>query len=50
MGGVKEEIVSSVDQVLALLARGQRRKHVGETDLNEHSSRSHSIFKMVQSY
>lgn len=47
VGGAREEIVTSVEEVLALVLRGNSQRHVGETNMNEHSSRSHSIFRMV---
>jgi len=33
--------------VLALLAFGEKSRHVGSTSMNEHSSRAHSIFKIT---
>ncbi|KAE9549365.1 hypothetical protein FO519_007422 [Halicephalobus sp. NKZ332] len=43
--GVKEIEVQSVDEVLELYFRySERNRHVGQTALNEASSRSHSIF------
>ncbi|BDA44416.1 probable Kinesin-like protein KIN-12E [Coccomyxa sp. Obi] len=39
-----EEEVSSVDDVVHLLARGQAARRVGETNMNRESSRSHSVF------
>ncbi|CAL8470378.1 g9920 [Coccomyxa elongata] len=39
-----EEEVSSVDDVVQLLARGQAARRVGETNMNRESSRSHSVF------
>jgi len=39
--------VSGPDQVLQLLADGERHRHVGETKMNKNSSRSHTIFRMV---
>jgi centromeric protein E len=40
-------VVVSPNEVEALLAKGERNRHVGETNMNEHSSRSHTIFKMI---
>ena len=34
-------------QVLSLLERGTKRRHVGATNMNMHSSRSHTIFRMI---
>lgn len=38
--------VTSVEQVLSIMARAARRRSVGATDMNVVSSRSHSIFAM----
>ena len=35
------------EQVLALLDEGERNRHVGTTKMNERSSRSHTLFRMV---
>lgn len=34
-------------QVLALLEEGEGNRHVGSTRMNEGSSRSHTVFRMV---
>lgn len=47
VGGAREEIVTSMDEVLSLIERGNQQRHIGETNMNEHSSRSHTIFRMV---
>lgn len=44
---LREEIVTSPEQVGELLARGQANRHVGATDWNERSSRSHTCFKIT---
>ncbi|KAE8258545.1 hypothetical protein A4X13_0g1616 [Tilletia indica] len=44
---LQEEIVTTPAQVMALLALGQANRHVGATDWNERSSRSHTAFKMT---
>ncbi|GAA6004558.1 uncharacterized protein JCM10292_005672 [Rhodotorula paludigena] len=44
---LREEVVTSEAQVAALLARGAENRHVGQTDFNERSSRSHSVFQMT---
>mmetsp|Transcript_4170 Transcript_4170/g.10011 ORF Transcript_4170/g.10011 Transcript_4170/m.10011 type:complete len:439 (+) Transcript_4170:192-1508(+) len=41
--GLSEITVDSGDAVLALLADGAKRRAIGRTDMNEHSSRSHSV-------
>jgi hypothetical protein len=33
--------------VFALIAGGEAHRHVGSTDMNQHSSRSHTIFRLV---
>ncbi|PKU85517.1 Kinesin-like protein NACK1 [Dendrobium catenatum] len=44
--GLKEEIVTSPDQVLELVEFGESHRHIGETNMNIYSSRSHTIFRM----
>ncbi|KAL3827728.1 hypothetical protein ACJIZ3_016530 [Penstemon smallii] len=44
--GLREEIVTSAEQVLQLMACGESRRHIGETNMNVYSSRSHTIFRM----
>mmetsp|Transcript_14465 Transcript_14465/g.35260 ORF Transcript_14465/g.35260 Transcript_14465/m.35260 type:complete len:729 (+) Transcript_14465:170-2356(+) len=45
--GLKEEVVMSPEQVLALLSVGQSHRHVGRTNYNAASSRSHTVFRLV---
>lgn len=45
--GLKEEIVTSPKQVYQLIATGEANRQTGSTSLNKHSSRSHSIFRVV---
>ena len=47
VGNLTEEIVSCPDDVAQVLIRGERNRHVGVTNMNERSSRSHTIFRMV---
>lgn len=47
VAGLREEIVVSPEQVLDLMTAGENYRHVGETNMNAYSSRSHSIFRMV---
>ncbi|CAI9115993.1 OLC1v1017027C1 [Oldenlandia corymbosa var. corymbosa] len=47
VAGLREEVVSSAEQVLGLLQRGEVNRHFGETNMNVRSSRSHTIFRMV---
>lgn len=39
--------VTSAAQVLSLMSQGQSNRAVGSHDMNEHSSRSHSILTLV---
>lgn len=41
--GLQEETVSSVKDMVALIGRGARNRHVGSTAMNKESSRSHSV-------
>lgn len=47
VAGLREEIVSGPDAVLGLLQQGEARRHIGETNMNKASSRSHTVFRMV---
>lgn len=47
VGNLTEEIVTNADDVFQLLAKGEGNRHVGVTNMNERSSRSHTIFRMV---
>ncbi|XP_072772010.1 kinesin family member 5Aa [Nerophis lumbriciformis] len=42
--GCTERFVSSPDEVMDLIDEGKSNRHVAVTNMNEHSSRSHSIF------
>ncbi|KAL9240178.1 hypothetical protein vseg_014426 [Gypsophila vaccaria] len=45
--GVKEEVVLSPAHALSLIAAGEEHRHVGSTNFNLVSSRSHSIFTLT---
>ncbi|KAL2229434.1 UNVERIFIED_CONTAM: Kinesin-like protein KIN-5A [Sesamum indicum] len=45
--GLEEEIVSTADEIYAILDRGSAKKHTAETLLNKQSNRSHSIFSIT---
>ncbi|KAL0359617.1 UNVERIFIED_CONTAM: Kinesin-like protein KIN-7O [Sesamum angustifolium] len=47
VAGLREEIVASADQVLELMEFGESHRHIGETNMNVYSSRSHTIFRMI---
>ncbi|EDW52580.1 kinesin-like protein KIN-7I isoform X1 [Drosophila sechellia] len=43
----KESIVTSEDDLLRLLCMGNKERIVGENNMNERSSRSHAIFRII---
>lgn len=47
VAGLREEIVTSAKQVLEFMEFGEAHRHIGETNMNLHSSRSHTIFRMI---
>ncbi|XP_058748341.1 kinesin-like protein KIN-7O [Vicia villosa] len=47
VAGLREEIVTSSEQVLNLMEFGESHRHIGETNMNLYSSRSHTIFRMI---
>ncbi|XVE60984.1 hypothetical protein DITRI_Ditri06bG0004400 [Diplodiscus trichospermus] len=47
VAGLREEIVASPQQVLDFMEFGESHRHIGETNMNLHSSRSHTIFRMI---
>ncbi|KAJ4745013.1 P-loop containing nucleoside triphosphate hydrolases superfamily protein [Rhynchospora pubera] len=47
VAGLKEEIVNCPEQVLELMKFGESHRHIGETNMNLYSSRSHTIFRMI---
>lgn len=47
VAGLREDIVVSVEQVMQLLSTGEANRHIGATKMNEGSSRSHTVFRMV---
>ena len=44
---LKEEIVTSPEQVMRVIQAGEANRHFGATDSNFKSSRSHTILQMV---
>lgn len=42
--GASERFVSSPEEVMEIIDEGKNNRHVAVTNMNEHSSRSHSIF------
>ncbi|XP_021297463.1 kinesin-like protein KIN-7O isoform X2 [Herrania umbratica] len=47
VAGLREEIVASPQQALDFMEFGESHRHIGETNMNLHSSRSHTIFRMI---
>ncbi|XP_059362676.1 kinesin-like protein kif7 [Carassius carassius] len=47
LSGVKECEVEGLDEVLSLLESGKTSRHTGATQMNPHSSRSHTIFTVL---
>lgn len=44
--GATEQVVESSDEALSCLDAGAAGRHVGSTNMNERSSRSHAIFTL----
>ena len=44
---LREEVVTSLVGVRAVIARGCEARHTASTDWNDRSSRSHSVFRVV---
>ncbi|XP_039980623.1 centromere-associated protein E isoform X5 [Xiphias gladius] len=42
-----EELVTSPTQALAWIRKGEKNRHYGKTKMNQRSSRSHAIFRMI---
>ncbi|XP_076812891.1 kinesin-like protein KIF2A isoform X2 [Clavelina lepadiformis] len=45
--GLQERRVSTLDEVLQLIAEGTRCRTSGVTSANQHSSRSHAVFQLI---
>lgn len=45
--GVKEQVVVNAEQTISYIRAGEAHRHVGATDMNEKSSRAHTLFKMT---
>ena len=43
----REEVVRSVEECIALLEEGEKHRHYGCTAMNDFSSRSHTIFRLI---
>jgi centromeric protein E len=44
--GLREEVVTSPEEIFFLLQKGEVRRQVGSTNMNKHSSRSHAIVRL----
>lgn len=44
--GIQQEIVGNEEDILAFLTTGDNRRATAATNMNEHSSRSHAIFRL----
>ena len=47
VGNLTENIVSSEADCKELLEKGESNRKIGQTNMNEYSSRSHTIFRIV---
>ena len=47
MEGLTEEIANNSTEMLEMLQRGIRNRHVGSTSMNKESSRSHSVLQVM---
>jgi centromeric protein E len=45
--GVKEEVVHTPDKITQLMKRGENIRRIGETGMNERTSRLHTIFRII---
>lgn len=45
--GLREDAVMTADQVFSLLHAGTAHRHIGRTNYNDVSSRSHTVFRIV---
>ncbi|XP_012251601.2 kinesin-related protein 4 isoform X1 [Athalia rosae] len=43
----KEEVTNCPQNVLAIMKKGDKRRRIGETNMNERSSRSHTLFRIT---
>ncbi|XP_078580045.1 uncharacterized protein LOC144864124 isoform X3 [Branchiostoma floridae x Branchiostoma japonicum] len=47
VANLEEKLVRSKDEVLEWMKKGEKRRHVAGTNMNERSSRSHTIFRVI---
>ena len=43
--GLEAKMVTSPEEILEYMRVGEESRHTGKTKMNEHSSRSHTIFR-----
>ena len=44
--GLREEVVTCPKQIFEILAQGEKRRKIGATNMNQHSSRSHVMVRL----
>ena len=44
----KEYVTNTVEQIIEYMQLGNKTKRIGETNMNDRSSRSHTIFRIVR--
>ncbi|CAB9518708.1 Kinesin-like protein KIN [Seminavis robusta] len=44
--GLREEVVTCPKQIFEILAKGEKRRKIGATNMNQHSSRSHVMVRL----
>ncbi|XP_038660407.1 centromere-associated protein E isoform X5 [Scyliorhinus canicula] len=47
VAGLTEELAVTYEDVMKLVRKGEKNRHYGETKLNQRSSRSHTIFRVI---
>ena len=47
VSGLKSFRIHQIDDVMKFLALGERSWHYRQTDIHEHSSRSHTLFRII---
>eukprot|EP01135_Chromosphaera_perkinsii_P012320 Nk52_evm12s2635 gene=Nk52_evmTU12s2635 len=47
VGDLTEEIIVNQQQIMGLMEKGEANRSIGCTNMNEHSSRSHTVFRLV---
>ncbi|XP_067886483.1 centromere-associated protein E isoform X2 [Heterodontus francisci] len=47
VANLTEELAVTYEDVMKWVQKGEKNRHYGETKMNEHSSRSHTIFRVI---